>query len=282
MPLDYRKDGRYAHLTAEQVRRHYEEEKALRNHLLATSKEKRATAFLWAYDELFRRCPWHPALTERSGANAPEVIERRVQSFLPFLPPSKGSRILEIGCGNGELIIGLARKGFACAGVDVSDVRLQRLRDLKLSGLEFFQAEGTTLPLPDGSFDSAISMQLFEHLHPDDAVEHLREVHRVLKPGGKYFLETPNRLVGPADVSRFFVDVAEGFHLREYSVRDMVDLFRQAGFSSARVILGWSASLSSPAALRKERMWSLLPKRARRRWTLGLGNPLYVGEKSPL
>jgi SAM-dependent methyltransferase len=124
-----------------------------------------------------------------------------------------------------------------------------------------------------------ISIQLFEHLHPDDAGTHLREVWRVLKPGGRCLLETPNRWAGPGDVSRFFSDQPEGFHLREYSIAELSRLFRSALFSQISVVRWRKEVLSARAAIRLERVWSLLPRVYRRKRTFGLHNPLYIAEK---
>jgi SAM-dependent methyltransferase len=74
-----------------------------------------------------------------------------------------------------------------------------------------------------------------EHLHPEDAFDQLREIHRVLAPGGVYVCVTPNRVSGPHDISRHFDDIATGLHLREYSTRELTTLFRRAGFSRLRV-----------------------------------------------
>src|SRR5690606_20747310 len=76
---------------------------------------------------------------------------------------------------------------------------------------------GYDLDLPHDSVDTAFSDQLIEHLHPDDAADHFRVVRQVLKPGGVYIFRTPHRLSGPHDVSRYFCEHAEGFHLKEWT-----------------------------------------------------------------
>ena len=90
--------------------------------------------------------------------------------------------------------------------------------------------------MPAGSVDLAFSDQLMEHLHPDDAVEQLRNIHRALKPGGVYVCVTPNRLYGPSDISAFFDDEARGFHLKEYSLDEIrADLPRRRVSAHARL-----------------------------------------------
>ena len=90
--------------------------------------------------------------------------------------------------------------------------------------------DGLSLPVPAGAATLAYSNQVFEHLHPDDGLDHLRQVYQVLEVGGRYVCITPNRLTGPHDISMYFDDVASGFHLREYSATELAGLVRIAGF----------------------------------------------------
>jgi len=65
----------------------------------------------------------------------------------------------------------------------------------------------------------------------EDVEDQLREIVRVLKPGGKYLCFTPSRITGPHDVSCYFDDYATGFHMHEYDCFLMRSLFLKAGFS---------------------------------------------------
>lgn len=279
MPVDFRNDPRYRSLDPALVLRLYKVEKSLRGRLLAAPAEQRATVFLSAYDELFECCPWHPALGEADDSDTPRQQQRLVQALQPFLPRNRDARILEIGCGMGELLTGLSQLGYDCTGLDVSRTRIERLRRRQGPRLRFHQAEGTRLPFAAASFDIVISIQLFEHLHPDDAETHLRETCRVLKPGGRYLLETPNKWAGPGDVSRFFSDQPEGFHLREYSIAELSRLMTRAGYAQVSVVRWRKEILSANAAIRLERLWNLLPRSVRRQRTFGLHNPLYVARR---
>ena len=128
--------------------------------------------------------------------------------------------------------------------------------------------DGRAIDVPAGSVDVAFSDQLMEHLHPEDAAAQLENIHRALKPGGVYVCITPNKLYGPSDISAFFADEARGFHLREYTLREMRAIFAAAGFSRTRAYVGargWF--LRVPCALVEALEWALerLPVRLRRR-----------------
>src|SRR5213079_724544 len=90
----------------------------------------------------------------------------------------------------------------------------------------FVPSDWVPISLPPESIDIAYSNQLLEHVHPEDAEDHVRPVFQTLQPRGKYICITPNRLSGPWDISRQFTDTARGLHLREYTVSELVDLLR--------------------------------------------------------
>jgi hypothetical protein len=70
-----------------------------------------------------------------------------------------------------------------------------------------------------------------EHLHPEDALEQLQNIYKSLAPSGIYICITPNRLSEPHDISKYFDEEATGFHLKEYTVTELYELFRTVGFS---------------------------------------------------
>ena len=87
---------------------------------------------------------------------------------------------------------------------------------------------------PTNSVTLAYSFQVMEHIHPDDALEQLRNLFAVIAPGGSYVCVTPNRLNGPHDVSKFYDPVARGFHLKEYTIAELEQLFRGVGFRAVQ------------------------------------------------
>jgi SAM-dependent methyltransferase len=113
-----------------------------------------------------------------------------------MLGPRPGRRILDAGCGRGEVLLACARNGASVAGADFSAAALSITGEL-LSGYETDLREAwlTALPWSDGTFDAVLSGDVIEHLHPPEAEAMLRELRRVLRPGGRLVLHTaPNRL----------------------------------------------------------------------------------------
>lgn len=100
-------------------------------------------------------------------------------------------RILEIGCGSGVIASTLARLGGEALEVHAADIVDNRV---ERDGFRFRQVEGTTLPYADASFDLVVSNHVIEHVGPPEAqAHHLREIRRILVPGGLAYLAVPNR-----------------------------------------------------------------------------------------
>ncbi len=212
--------------TAEQLRQHYEIEKELANRLRHAGRPERAALYAQVYDELFRRVPHHPQWTKRDPAIREEQIEGQVRLLERYLTPA--TVFLEIGAGDCALPLRLAPKVRKAYGLEVS---AELTRGLPHSEkFELLLTSGCEVPLPDESVDVAYSYQLIEHVHPDDVIDQLKDLYRALKRGGIYYCITPNRLSGPNDISRFFDREATGLHLKEYSITDLVKLFRGIGF----------------------------------------------------
>ena len=215
---------------AARLRRHYELEKSLARRILESRKAERSGVYLQAYNTLFREIHWHPSL-RLSEEERDRLVGEKLRLFGPMV--GSGHDVLEIGCGRGDLIGRLAGRNRRCVGVDVSEVALASRR-ASAENLELRVMEACHLDFPAASFHVVLSSQVVEHLHPEDLPEHLNEVLRVLRPGGRYVFDTPNRLVGPHDVSKYFDPVATGFHLKEWSYHDILPLLERTGFRGIR------------------------------------------------
>lgn len=215
--------------TIAQLREQYLIERELSDRLRHASKKDRGALYSKIYDELYRRVPHHPQLTRKiSAAKSDWNIRSQVNFLRRFITSS--TTFLEIGPGDCRLSFAVAQMAKQVFAVDVSS-EITKSSDCP-SNFELIISAGS-IPLPDNSIDVAYSNQLMEHLHPDDAMEQLAHVCRVLKPGGKYVCVTPNRLNGPHDISKYFDEIATGLHLREYTVTELSSIFREAGFESS-------------------------------------------------
>jgi SAM-dependent methyltransferase len=140
---------------------------------------------------------------------------------------SKGTRVLEIGCGGGELLRLLHERGAVAVGVDTLEVALElahrrddppgRLYDVVRLG------EDGALPFRDAAFDAVIGQHVVEHLPDADAALH--EWNRVLVTGGRLALATPNaRYPDPAHFE-------DADHARVFLPRELSEAAARAGFA---------------------------------------------------
>ncbi len=123
--------------------------------------------------------------------------------------------VLEIGCGEGRGVELLAPKSNTYTAVDKIKEVVESL-SLKFPKARFIQTNIPPLPFEDNSFDTVVSFQVIEHIKDDAA--YLKEINRVLKPGGKAYISTPNILM---TLSR------NPWHIREYTAKELTDLSQQ-------------------------------------------------------
>jgi SAM-dependent methyltransferase len=249
----------------DRIRYHYEIEKILADRLKSASREMRIGLYTECYEELFRAVGDHPQLA-RKFDNEARRIRWRLRLLLPLL--DDGATLLEIGAGDCRLSIAAAAHVRRVIAIDVAPAIMAR-DDLPANVVPCL-SDGTSIPVPAGSVDVAYSDQLMEHLHPDDAIDQLHNIFAALKPDGRYLCITPNRLLGPHDVSRYFDNVATGLHLREYTTGDLRELMLQVGFRDVRALIAARGRRLAQvpagvvAAVERtlpRRLWPLLPGR---------------------
>lgn len=247
----------------EQLRRHYEIEKKLAARLRHSSREERRHLYTSLYDELHRAVPDQPRLTRKQS---PERVQQFVDHHLRFLGRylTPGTVFLEVGPGDCVLSLAVAKRVRTVYACDVSSEAV----DMHNAPPNFTLviSDGTSVPAPRESVDVAFSSQLMEHLHPDDAEEQLKNIYACLRPGGVYICITPNRLSGPWDISRYFDSTASGFHLKEYTVTELRELFAAAGFTDLKYYAGIKVGylrLPVRAVMALEALLDRLPGRLR-------------------
>jgi SAM-dependent methyltransferase len=249
---------------ASELRAHYEIERELAARLRAANRAQRQTLYREAYNELFQRVGSHPQRHED-----PSAVAGQLQVLERYLHPN--SVFVEIGAGDCALALAVAERVRHVYALEVSSEITEGVS--RRDNCEVILTDGLSLPVPAGTATLAYSNQVFEHLHPDDGLDHLRQVYQALEAGGRYVCITPNRLSGPHDISRYFDNVASGFHLREYTATELAALMRIAGFEQAEA---WTTrkgiSLRLPWLLVRatETLLLVLPRRVRR----GIGQRL--------
>ena len=143
-----------------------------------------------------------------------------------------GKTVLEIGCGFGSTALQVAGEDNQIVGVDTAPIAVEVATEFAADrpNLKFTVMDASRLDFPEARFDAAYSIDMLEHLHPDDVPAHLREVHRVLKGGGFYFVKTPSELSGPHGPAD--PDDPGRDHLREYRYGNLLPLLEEAGYQS--------------------------------------------------
>lgn len=250
--------------TPERIMAHYLLERRLAARLRSSSREERSVYYAQAYSELFASLPDHPQNTAQRDA-AGDRIAAQSKLLREWLKPD--TVYLEIGCGDAALTFAVAPKVREAIGVDVTPDLIDGAK--APANFRFVLSSGSDIDLPDASVDVVYSNQVMEHIHVDDVEAQLREIARVLKPGGHYLCATPNRVIGPTDVSKYFDDEPTGFHMKEYDVGELQVMFLKAGFSHVGFLVARRGVIFArpPYALLRgvERIAMSLPARLRRR-----------------
>jgi ubiquinone/menaquinone biosynthesis C-methylase UbiE len=104
------------------------------------------------------------------------------------LPWAEGKDVLEVGCGTGLILDRVARVTDKAVGIDLSPGMLEHAR---ARGLNVQEASATDLPFDDESFDVVYSFKVLAHVDPLETA--LAEIGRVLRPGGRAFIELYNK-----------------------------------------------------------------------------------------
>lgn len=155
------------------------------------------------------------------------------------------SKVLDVGCAQGTLALLLAESGHSVTAVDIRPQFLDYARSRHTHGdIRFLAANALEDDLPQG-FDLVFANQIIEHLvHP---VELLQRLKRLLRPGGRVVVTTPNGhyLKNPLPSYRELGDPEQWEHLQfsadgdghffAYRKEELREFFRQSGFEDIRV-----------------------------------------------
>lgn len=166
---------------------------------------------------------------------------------------STDSRILEVGAVPLLLTVPLKESGYSVTGLDIKPDRFASA--IQKTGLTVLPCDIETEPIPaeDNTFDAVIFNEIFEHLRIN-LIFTMRQVLRVLKPGGLMFLSTPN-LRSLNGIRNFLIrkqstsicsDLYEEYlkletlghmgHVREYTDREVNTFLRKVGFVPRKIV----------------------------------------------
>ena len=123
---------------------------------------------------------WDPQAYSRNGA----FVHELAGGVLEWLAAKPFERILDLGCGDGQLT---TRLSAVCASVQGVDASKQMVAAARSRGIAADQAEAEELPYPEASFDAVFSNAALHWVRDQDAM--MTQVHRVLKPGGRFVAE---------------------------------------------------------------------------------------------
>lgn len=159
-------------------------------------------------------------------------IQRRAIALARIQPHE---RVLDLGCGPGDGTARIAETGAVAIGLDYSDGMLAKAKQESVTRGRLTRGDAGRLPFKDGAFDKVVCTNSFHH-YPDHFAA-LKEVRRVLKPGGVLVLVDPraDNLFGWAAI-----DVGEKVvfgldEVRIFSREAWKRMLADAGFSSAKV-----------------------------------------------
>jgi SAM-dependent methyltransferase len=196
------------------------------------------------YDEAYflNSCEGYEEFIVSEGAH----LSRRLSQSFETAEVESGMRVLDVGCGRGEILRHCAGVGVKAYGIDYAPVAVQMARETG----PVYQADAKRLPFPAHFFDRVLMFDLVEHLHPWELDQALAEARRVLRLGGRLIIHTaPNewydhwaypvvrlvrRLMGqggryPRD-PRAIIPANLDVHVNEQSVLSLWRVLRRAGF----------------------------------------------------
>lgn len=187
------------------------------------------------------------ALTANIGDIA---LKRRVVRIISRLALQERDVVLDCGCGDGLYLKIIRELGnYKIIGFDLNDDSLKLAQDISGKSVPFVQGDITRLPFEDSCFDKIFSTEVLEHLTDDSSG--LKEIYRVLKPGGKLIVTVPNhnypflwdplnwvseRLSGKHIKSGLFAGIWN-MHLRLYYPNEIESLVEKSGFKVEAVEL---------------------------------------------
>ena len=164
--------------------------------------------------------------------NTPTFVKTRLEEITAaFAPYRQTTRLLDIGCGAGNLLEAARHHGWTAQGLDVSSPAAKHVREL---GFEVFEGELHGAAFPSAYFDVVTAAELIEHIFDPRAL--VQEVARILRPGGLFWITTPHaRGLSARLLGLKWQCIWPPEHLQLFSISGVKALLRDSGFRDVRV-----------------------------------------------
>lgn len=146
----------------------------------------------------------------------------------------RASKVLDVGCGTGEMAGKLMRRGYEVWGLDLAESMIRYARD-RCASDRFEVGDIEHIPFADNTFDAVVCLGVIEYLDTDEQA--LREIRRVLKPGGRAVVSTPSAICPLYHMDRVLVVLMAAvrplYDLVTYRLRGRRASVRQASLAAA-------------------------------------------------
>lgn len=216
-------------------RLHFEIEKNYAQRIMnaPAGSTKRQKLFLEGYDKVINEIinKYNPG---GGGTKNTDMVMKIIKKMLPA-----GKKVLDIGCGQGNLVFELIQNYYLASGLDVSqkliDSARKKLRKINADNL--VECAEIANYSSRKKFDLIVMDNVIEHIAPDEINAVLEKCNKLLNKNGQILILTPHKFSGPHDISRYFLklgDKAQGFHLREFSFTDLKKELLIAGFEKTK------------------------------------------------
>jgi ubiquinone/menaquinone biosynthesis C-methylase UbiE len=197
-------------------------------------------------------------------------LPERLQEALNRAGDLRGKRVLDVGCGRGELAREIASRGAQVVGIDYAEAALELARELTepmapelRKRVAFLRSDAKVLPFDDAFFDTVFMVDVYEHLYPHEITATLEEIKRVLRPEGLLVIHTgPNtwfydfgypmarfvdrKLLGREPVECYRHESDEVLHVNEQSPLSLHRGLKNAGFRPKVRLRSFSTALEQP------------------------------------
>lgn len=217
-------------------------------------EQKSLPSDLYTEEYFLTACEGYDVFIESEGQH----LSRRLHDAFAVANVQPGMRLLDVGCGRGEILRHCMQLGIEAYGMDYAEAATAMTREViasqQAAGVKagVCRSDAKKLPFPTGYFDRVLMFDVVEHLYPWELYEAMLEVRRVLKDNGRFIIHTaPNRwydkyaypwvrrfrtLLGqgakyPAD-PRAITPVNQHVHVNEQDIRSMARALKEAGFKS--------------------------------------------------